>query len=550
MSSAESEDRFRRIFLAQLESDGFSAAESYQLIFKTPPPFHHVPTNDSGLRLLDAFQESYERQLPHSWFFEGLNRRPEADPRWLQPPVQPVTLVVIPGIFGEFIEQIPFQSIVDNKASIFRQRWQGALQQASDMVYSLTLLQEAPCSLADVVKIGSLDRDDRSFANVIVLKATGGSLETLGLLGSNAEVIERRLTKVFQVIDDGTDVYLVGYSRGLAVFLELVSSLYERSRAHGIPESKQRWFERIKGIVGLGGVYYGAQFAREALSDKPSATSDLVRLLRATADSLATIPAGATLVEKREFVRRNTGVWAGLVRQLTVAKLPKIGAGKAFLELDLADIFAKESKARILARDVPVPNPWGIFSLVNGFFLRTFALTRFITRYNENITALKQLVDAIIDAVRTLTPESRDQWWRSHELPRDILLFSITGTMPDAFLEGFDSPLWRFTGFGARTADYNVALRASYYDTLAAEGTLINDSALSHFGSRYWAEMYPDHRYTHYYLGVLGTHHWGMAFPFAIKDDKRIGTNAFPRDTLLKSVASFISSLDRDRPGS
>src|SRR5262249_44800328 len=126
MSSAESEDRFRRIFLAHLEADGYSAAEAYQLIFKTPPPFHHAPTHDTGTRLFEAFQESYQRQLPYGWFFEGLNHRPAADPRWLQPPERPVTLVVIPGIFGEFIEQIPFQSIVDNETSIFRQRWQGA----------------------------------------------------------------------------------------------------------------------------------------------------------------------------------------------------------------------------------------------------------------------------------------------------------------------------------------------------------------------------------------------------------------------------------------
>jgi hypothetical protein len=55
--------------------------------------------------------------------------------------------------------------------------------------------------------------------------------------------------------------------------------------------------------------------------------------------------------------------------------------------------------------------------------------------------------------------------------------------------------------------------------------------------------MYPEHQYTHYYLGSLGTHHWGMAFPFTIKDDTKIGTNAFPRTVLLQSVASFISTL-------
>jgi hypothetical protein len=112
---------------------------------------------------------------------------------------------------------------------------------------------------------------------------------------------------------------------------------------------------------------------------------------------------------------------------------------------------------------------------VNNYFLKTFSLKKFVSRYNENILAFKQLVEAVVIGVHTL----------------------------------------------------------------------INDSQVSHFSSRYWEEMYPEHRYTHYYLGVLGTHHWGIAFPFTIKDDAKIGGNAFPRATLLKSVASFIASLDR-----
>src|SRR5262249_17737044 len=95
MSSAESEDRFRRSFLAYLEADGYNASESHRLVFTTPLAFHSPPTSDPGLELLSAFQESYQRQLPLSWFFAGLNQRSKADPRWLQPPPRPVTFVVV-----------------------------------------------------------------------------------------------------------------------------------------------------------------------------------------------------------------------------------------------------------------------------------------------------------------------------------------------------------------------------------------------------------------------------------------------------------------------
>jgi hypothetical protein len=542
MSSEESEERFRHIFLTHLVSEGFTPSDAYRLIFKTPARYHHTPTADDRPQLLDSLRHSYRRQLPCSWFFEGLNQGLQPDPRWLEAPAKPVTFVVIPGIFGEFIEQLPFQSIVDQKASRFAAKWQTALQQTNDSVYSSTALREVPSSLGDLVRIGSLEQGERSFANVLILRARDGSLETLGSLASNAQVYTRRLTSVFGIIDDDTDIYLVGYSRGLAVALEMVSALHGAATKGGLDPSTQRWFERVRGAVGLGGIYYGAQFASDVLNGKSGATSVLLQLLRETSDKLATVPDAATLSEKNKIVLANGSLWARMVKGVTETH-PKIAAGKSFLGMDLGDAFERESRARIRGREVPVPNPIGIFALVNGFLLRTFDVKRFVSRYNDNITAFKHLVAAVVTGVQTLTPESRDEWWKTHELPKDLLLFSITGSMPEAFLDGFESPLWKCPGFGSNTADFNVSLRASYYDTLSAENTLMNDSQVSHFGSRYWGEMYPAQRFTHYYLGVLGTHHWGMALPFTIRDDARIGPNPFPRATMLKSVAAFISSL-------
>ena len=87
----------------------------------------------------------------------------------------------------------------------------------------------------------------------------------------------------------------------------------------------------------------------------------------------------------------------------------------------------------------------------------------------QYILGFKQLVEAVVTGVHTLTPASRDEWWRDHDLPERLVLLSITGSMPDAYLNDFGSPLWHFEGFGARTSDYNVSLRASYYDTVFSE---------------------------------------------------------------------------------
>ena len=153
MSSIESEERFRQIFFAHLESEGYSEDDSNRLIFKTPDPFHHVPSIARGLELMADFKESYQRQLPHAWFFEGLDRKSEYDKRFLQAPQRPVTFVVIPGIFAEFIEQVPFQSVVDRRSSHFSRQWREALEMVPDSVYKLLELEEVPCRLTDVVEI-------------------------------------------------------------------------------------------------------------------------------------------------------------------------------------------------------------------------------------------------------------------------------------------------------------------------------------------------------------------------------------------------------------
>lgn len=388
-----------------------------------------------------------------------------------------------------------------------------------------------------------MDQGKRTFCNVIVLTAECGSLETLGSLESNVEVYKRRLEKTFDVIDEDTDIYLVGYSRGLAVALDLVSTLHEERKTGQISSASRAWFDKLKGVVGLGGVFYGAKFAEHVLNGEAGVTSDLVTLMRDSFEELQTVPDQAGRKEKSRIVSHNITVRSKLLKQILKAERGEEAVGRPFLKTDLQDVFAKERRFRMRSHQFSSPNASGIFALVNNFFRNTFQLRSYASSYNTHILARKKLISAVIEGVQVLTPESRDAWWLTHELPKDLLIFSLTGTMPDSFLNDFYSPLWSFEGYGPKSSDYNIALRSSYYDVTVNENTQINDSQVSHFASRYWEQMYPGHRYKHYYLGVLGTHHWGMAFPFMIEDDRG---NTFPRAILLKSVASFISSLDRE----
>lgn len=115
----DSETRFRQIFFTHLKSDGLSEAEAFQLMFKTPAHFHHPPSDEHGLDLLEAFRSHYQNQLPYSWYFEGLHKKTAPDEMALKAPSRPVTFIVVPGIFGEFIDQLPFLSIVEKQDSHF-----------------------------------------------------------------------------------------------------------------------------------------------------------------------------------------------------------------------------------------------------------------------------------------------------------------------------------------------------------------------------------------------------------------------------------------------
>lgn len=540
LSSADSEARFRRIFISHLKSDGYSEEDASRLIFKTPAPFHLPPSDADGLALLDAFRDHYRNQLPYSWYFEGLHRGTDSDASARKAPSRPVTFVVIPGIFGEFIDQLPFQSVLGVNRSLFAKKWVSALKQVQDQRYSLLNLGSVARPLDQLVKIGSIDQGDRTFCNVIVLRAGGGTLETLGSLESNVEVYRRRLEKVFNVIDEDADIYLVGYSRGLAVALALISALHADNKAGRLSSASRAWYGRLRGVVGLGGVFYGAKVAQDVLSGEAGATSRIVALLRDTVDRLQIVPDDATGREKGRIIGHNVASWSQFLMRVSAAEGAEVADGKSFLGHDLPKAYAGERRFRLGRLQRSSPNAAGIFSLVNGFFRKTFEFATLVSRYNDHVLGLKQLVGAVITGVETLTPRARDAWWRTHELPKDLLLFSVTGTMPDAYLNGFFSPLNSFAGFGAQSSDYDVLLRSSYYEVTASENTQINDSQVSHFASRYWEQMYSNHRYTHYYLGVLGTHHWGMAFPFMVKDEHR---NRFPRPILLKSIAAFINEI-------
>ena len=97
---------------------------------------------------------------------------------------------------------------------------------------------------------------------------------------------------------------------------------------------------------------------------------------------------------------------------------------------------------------------------------------------------------------------------------------------------------------GKELCDYSILLRPNFHEILDFNGLELNDSQVSVHRSMFWPKLHkelnPDQEdYRHYYMGVLGTHHWGLAFPYALEERKKL-VNPFPRSILIKSIAAFV----------
>jgi hypothetical protein len=162
-------------------------------------------------------------------------------------------------------------------------------------------------------------------------------------------------------------------------------------------------------------------------------------------------------------------------------------------------------------------------------------------------------------------------WWKSHVVPSDVRYFALTGTMGDA---SSGANVWDLTtntqAFDKGSIDFK-SLRGNYYDFLAAsKGIQLQDSQVSVERGRFWPELHnassgggtvfnaAQSPIQTYFMGTMGTHHWGMAFPraFSTPSDGRdcpaagVTTdplvscgNPFPRTVLLKTIATFVAQV-------
>lgn len=439
----------------------------------------------------------------------------------------PLTIVIFPGLLSEFVRDQSshnriFSDVMRNNSTA---REYSALvsrelakqnPDASDTSYSLAQLQNLDLPLDQYVQVSSIDdAQGRPLIRLVVLNSPLGSLETIGDLTENAGIMKRRLEKYLRLTGD-QDLILLGHSRGATYELEVLTEAQREDAA---------WLSDVRAVTSLSGVLWGSTIADQAFNPQaPLARAiDLLRDLNANLEAT-----NGDLLHDTQVHINNT-----LKRlQFKTQLLPLAGSLNESLDLIRAA---------------------GNISLGAGFMLVMKAYSDLnLGLWSDDPDSLKRsrlLFDKTVQAIDQLTTAKRVEWWKSHTVPDSPLYLSLAAAMPNPndsaeSKMAFDNPL--AFGFNNSPSFEDELLLQNRIQYEHDSGLSLNDSQVAVPQTMFLPNAItalnpgqPPIRAE--FLGILGTHHWGEAYPVVFDEyDKR--TNGFPREAMLKALAAKVAA--------
>ncbi len=538
-----SETNFREIFAALLAESGASSKDISQAIFDTPQALLLPPTQTGVGKAanLNSIDEFYLPHTPEEAYEQGLSNPPQQ--RSLKPGKGPVTLIVFPGFTSEFIAFDPFEEVLANQESLFAKKMVPILATITDDVYQVKEQKQVSAKMSELVRVASFDRKGLPWVNIMVLTPKLGSLESIGTVRAGTEIYKRRLHKILHQtrgVNSLGEIYLLGFSRGVVVALDFLKHMSLQ------PTNNYPWFQRVRGMVSLGGPIYGSHIPDRALSGDHSEDAQTVQILRRFISDIVAEPPSdlkgqAYAQEAARRVSKNMATWTRLIQEIN-------GIGKNSKSKSSAQILMAQEEA--LRHIDHAPEKAGIianFDTFKAILFDLLALQCPIQNYFKNIKAFKQILTEFLDGLGELTTENRLRWWNEANLPRHFRLLSLTATMPGPPVNGTLSPLLLSPYIGYRSPDFISRLRPGYYSSLEAGAGALNDSSVSVARGRYWPQLDSVSGRRHDYLGIIGAHHYGMAFPYAVADKNRT-PNPFPRAILLAAIGSYLREYPFGEP--
>jgi hypothetical protein len=528
LSNADGSKEFRSFLNAAL--DGNWAREDLdQIVYLPTDLVSSVPAAKDAKDFMNQISSDIKKVTATQLYMKGKGT-PLAPLNFDQAALSenPITFVIVPGVFGEFIKVRPFEEVIGRNDSSTRDEFRSKLANASeDLKQDKTMelkkiVDEDPNTgkvnkpLDELILLSELKgKNGAPMANVIEFAMPFMSLESLGSNESVANTYIRRLEKYFAVMGVPEHMVFVGYSRGTPLGLEMLSQAKNKP-----------WIKNVKALVAHGGVIYGSGLADDI--DKPgTANHRQVAAAQRLRDSLKETR-GMGRLARIKTVAKNTAAWAKFAA--TMAKSdPDAPGGDT----------GGNGATGMNGMDFRDP---GRMVLDIGSQL---GIKKFFSGYSDNITRLKYVIDQLLDASRELKTSSRLQWWKTHTVPSHITYYALTAVMPDPDKEPMGDEISKSKrSFDSSSSDY-VHLLASARALFQASGALCNDSQVTVEKARFWPRLpqllnpaQPAMRTR--FLGVVGTHHWGIALKTVSKMSDG-AVNPFPREALLRAYAMQVA---------
>lgn len=538
--AASDAKNFEKIFLEQVRKSHPGASE--QQIRQT----HFLP--DSALleavqspSLDQAMDKTRSTNLPNLAKSTGTSE-PIVAPAAAESSDPKLTMVVVPGVFAEFIKNRAFEEVFEKpsaaqdefKAKVAEAGAKDAVPFTKDFAPGKSRADFATdLPLDQVMNVGEMDVNGKR-VKVVLLGTPFGSLESLGDSKDRATVFNRRLEK-YLAITDQQNLAFVGYSRGTVTGLEMLA----QAKAEGKP-----WVKNVKGMVSLSGVVWGSCLADDAIHNPDSSLNKIIQDLLATSAALELIPENASRGETALIAARNAKRFAGFSARAAAAKIKdSVRNG-----LSLPSIAAIKSMAQV--------DPTSIGGIVKSM-VGQLGLDHPAADYNKNIERFRYFTGALLASTKELTSDARNEWWKTHEIPKNPTYYSIPAAManpdgkdaPALEKQLFQNPL----SYGNGSYD-DISLLGNRKEYERICGTKMNDSQVSVTQATFLPKVIEglnsknDDIKTKF-LGVAGTHHWGMALR-EVNKMKGGQTNGFPREALLQSLAEQILQDQGYQPAS
>jgi len=422
-----------------------------------------------------------------------------------------LTIVVVPGVLGEFIDVRAFEEVFARNSSAKRQ-WADInsklMANNMDRRFVLEKMADVPTKLSDLVDVASIDDSTgKPVVKVVILRTILGSLESVGTNQNTAAQFNRRLQKYVNLTGD-QNLVLLGYSRGTPLALEMVT----QAQAQNLP-----FLSRVKAVVSYAGVVSGSALAD--ITDDPS--TDSGAMLNAVIKLRNELQTADSIWDRATKRTHNTQAVAAL--GFTIAKHSPFDPKGILYNVRSGDF---RSIAILVAK---VAAELGLKDLLG---------------FNDHVIRTKKFIDEVLKAVNELKSSSRTQWWQTHTLPKHIQYRSLVASMVDPENSAEEKAIYDSKeGYSDSLDDKSLIGNMRSYKQIT--GIALNDSQVAVHQSLFLPNVISTLNPANTGLdikpmGVLQTHHWGVALQVVNKmNDGRL--NPFPREKVLWALAAYIN---------